>query len=182
MRLKNAVAKLLPLAVFNVITLAAPVIALLGVMLLAASAFAQAPGAPAADGDWSGLLKAMLDGVQSGNWWLAAGPALTLVVWVLRKYDLLIPKVGPAIDGFLNQPLVAFALPVVLSALTGLFSALGTGQPIGPALLAAVKVAGAAMMTFLLAKNVSEQADRAGAKAAAAVTSGPAAVDVINKP
>lgn len=109
------------------------------------------------------LVKGIVDAVQNGNGWLAAGPALTLVVFLLRKYDTKIPKIGPAIDKFLNQPLVAFLLPVGLSAITGLFSALATGSPIVPALLTALKVAGAAVLTFLMAKNAAEQVK--GAKA-----------------
>jgi hypothetical protein len=132
-------------------------------------AFAQ-EGTPSAapDVDVLALVKLIVDAVQNGNGWLAAGPALTLAVFLLRKYDTKIPKVGPAIDKFLNQPLVAFALPVVLSALTGLFGALATGQPIAPALLAAVKVAGTAVMTFLLAKNTAEQVKGAKAEGAKA--------------
>lgn len=145
----------------------------LGCFLFAGVAFAfTVPdgGAPPGDIDVFAMLKLILDAVENGNWWLAAGPALTLAVFFLRKYDTKIPKIGPAIDRFLNQPLVAFALPVVLSALTGLFSALATGTPVVPALLAALKVAGTAVMTFLLAKNAAEQVKGAkadGAKAAA---------------
>jgi hypothetical protein len=131
--------------------------------------------------DWGALLKALLENVEHGNWWLAAGPALTLVVLGLRAWDTHIPKVGPAIDAFFNQPIVAFLLPVVLSALTGLFSALGTGMPVGPALLAALKVAGTAITVYVGGKKLLEQAQGAGAAAAAGVTSGPAAVDAINK-
>jgi hypothetical protein len=106
--------------------------------------------------------------VQDGNGWLAAGPALTLVVWALRKYDLAIPVIGPKLDAFLNQPLVAFLLPAVLSALTGLFGALAQHLPIGAALLTALKVAGTSAFTFLLAKNAAEQVKGAQAAGAAA--------------
>jgi hypothetical protein len=115
-----------------------------------------AQAATAVDPDMQ-LLAQVLDNVQNGNGWLAAGPALSLVVLLLRKYDREIPTVGPAIDRFLNQPLVAFLLPTVLSAATGLFSALAVHAPVGPAIFAALKVAGAAAFTFLLAKNGVEQ-------------------------
>jgi hypothetical protein len=147
------------------------------IALAAGAAFAQAPGSPgAADVDWVGLLKVILNGVQNGNWWLAAGPALTMTVWGLRKWDLLIPKAGPVIDRFLNQPFVAFLLPIALSGLTGLFSALATGMPIGPALLAALKVAGTAITAYVGLKKAGEQLSPAPAQAAgaeAAKTPGP---------
>jgi hypothetical protein len=136
-----------------------------GIILFASAlAFAQDGAPAAAEVDPLALVKLTIDGVQNGNGWLAAGPALTLVVFLVRKYDKLIPIVGLKIDAFLNQPLVAFALPVALSALTGLCSALAAHQPIVPALLAALKVAGAAVLTFLMAKNAAEQVKAAQAK------------------
>lgn len=135
----------------------------------------------AASDDLVPMFKALLNGVETGNWWLAAGPLLTLAVMALRKFDQNIPKVGPAISAFMDQPIVSFLLPIVLSAITGLLSALGTGMPIGPALVTAIKVAGVSIMTFVGGKKFIEQVNGAGDKAAAAVTSGPAAVDVINK-
>lgn len=142
------------------------------IALAAGLAFAQSPtvvGPPAVpDVDVLALLKAMLSGVQNGNGWLVAGPALTLVVFMVRKYDLMIPKVGPAIDAFLNRPFVAFLLPIAVSSLMGLFSALATGSPIGPALLAALKVAAAAIATYVGAKKAGEQVPVAPAQAAGA--------------
>ena len=99
---------------------------------------------------------------------VSAGPAATLVVFLLRKYDTKIPKVGPAIDGFLNQPMVAFMLPAVLSAAMGLFGALAQHLPLGPALLTALKVAGTSVFTFMLAKNAAEQVKGAQAAGVAA--------------
>jgi hypothetical protein len=149
---------------------------LLMVALLSGMAWAQAAaGAPApADVDPMQLLQAIFDGVHNGNGWLAAGPALALVVWALRKYDTKIPVIGPKVDAFLNQPLVAFLLPAVLSAAMGLFGALAQHLPIGAALLTALKVAGAAAFTFLAAKNAAEQVKGAQvAGAAAAKDPGP---------
>jgi hypothetical protein len=88
-----------------------------GVILFASAlAFAQDAAPMAADVDPLALVKLIIDAVQNGNGWLAAGPALTLVVFLVRKYDKLIPVVGLKLDAFLNQPLVAFLLPVILSA------------------------------------------------------------------
>jgi hypothetical protein len=141
----------------------------LGALFWSAVAFAQAAGAPAAAAvDPTQLLAQIFDGVHNGNGWLAAAPALTLVVWALRKYDMKIPVIGPKVDAFLNQPLVAFLLPAVLSALTGLFGALAQHLPLGAALLTALKVAGGAAFTFLLAKNAAEQVKGAQAAGAAA--------------
>jgi hypothetical protein len=146
--------------------------AVAGVMtfLFAGMAFAQAAaGAPAgAELDPMLLLQQIFDAVHNGNGWLAAGPTLTLVVFLIRKYDTKIPKVGPALDAFLNEPLVAFMLPAVLSAAVGLFGALGQHLPVGPALLTALKVAGTAAFTFLLAKNTAEQINGAQAAGTAA--------------
>lgn len=154
----------------------------LAIGMLSGIALAQVPAPAAADVDVNALLKLMLDGAQTGNWWLAAGPTLTLIVFAVRKYDKLIPVIGVKVDAFLNQPLVAFLLPVVLSALTGLTAALGSGQPIGPALLASLKVAAAATMSFMLVKNAAEQAAKKGDAAVAAVTTPQAAAAVINDP
>jgi len=130
-------------------------------LFLPAVAFAQSPGVPPAAVDPTQLLAQIFDAVHNGNGWLAAGPALSLVVWALMKYDKSIPKVGPAIDGFLNQPLVAFMLPAVLSAATGLFGALAQHQAIGPAMLTSLKVAALAAFTFLGLKNAAEQSKTA---------------------
>lgn len=140
-------------------------------LFLPAVALAQAAGAAvpgSTEVDPMQLMAQIFDAVHNGNGWLAAGPALTLVVFLIRKYDTKIPKVGTAIDGFLNQPLVAFLLPAVLSALTGLFGSLAAHTPLGPALLTALKVAGTAAFTFLLAKNASEQVKGAQAAGTAA--------------
>lgn len=140
-------------------------------LFLPAVAFAQAAGAaPPAAVDPMQLLQAIFDGVHNGNGWMVAGPALTLVVWALRKYDTLIPIIGPKVDAFLNQPLVAFLLPAVLSALTGLFGSLAQGLPLLPSMLTALKVAGAAAFTFLAAKNAAEQVKGAQAAGSAAAS------------
>lgn len=150
--------------------------------LLAGTAFAQeAAPAAASDVDVLGLLAKLLDAVENGNWWLAAGPALTLAVLGLKKFDQDIPRVGPAVSRFMDQPAVSFVLPTVLSGATGLFGSLATGLPIGPALLAALKVSMSAIFTYVGAKKVAEQAKAAGDAAAAKVETKASAVDVINK-
>lgn len=166
-----------------VISALAP-LALLAIAFAAGLAFAQAPiesTTVVASDDLGKLAGALYEAIVKGNWWLAMGPAVTLLVFLLRRYDTKIPKVGPAIDAFLNQPMVAFSLPIVLSAIGGWGSAAASGQPVGLALLSALKVAGTSVITFLLAKNAAEQVKSAGDKAAAAVATPQAAVDAINK-
>lgn len=151
------------------------------ILFAAGIAFAQEPAPGSAEPDLVGLLAAVLKAVENGEWWLAAGPALTLAVMALRRWDQDIPRIGPSLSKFMDQPAVSFVLPSVLSGLTGLFGALATGTPIGAALLAALKVSMAAIVTYVGAKKVAEQAKGAGAAEAAKVDSGQAAVDVLNK-
>lgn len=153
-----------------------------------AAAAALFPGSDQDAASW------IWDSIVNGKGWAAAGTVVAALVYFLRKYDTKIPKVGPQIDAFLNQPLVAFALPLVVSffgaAGTGLAASEKTGLSLKasllPALFGALKVTGSAAFQFLLAKNASEQL--AGAQAsgdAAAVVAGAtkaAAIEELKKP
>ena len=117
----------------------------------------------------SDTFKELYHAVVSGNWWLAMGPAVTALVFFLKKYDVKIPKVGPAIDSFLDKPVVSFALPFLVSAVGGFGTAMATGLPLVSALGAAGKVAMAAVVTYIGLKKAAESmkpAVDAGAAAA----------------
>lgn len=115
--------------------------------------------------------------VVSGQWWLAASFAVVLVVWALRTWgSKLFPKLAP----FLAHPLVAFAMPVLVSAAGAVTNALVTGLPVKDALLAGLKVAAGAVFAYVFTRKVAEAA-KAGEAAAAAVDSPEAAVAIINK-
>lgn len=95
--------------------------------------------------------------ISKGEYAAALGPGIMVAVWVLRKYDLKIPKYGAAIDAFLNQPLIAFAAPTVLAAFGGFGTAVAAGQPLSAAIAPTLKAAGTAVFTFVMLKQGGEQ-------------------------
>lgn len=104
------------------------------------------------------LASDMFAAVAAGNGWLAAGLGVALAVWVLRNK---LRRFMPAgVMAVLDQPLVAFALPIVVSFFGGLGTAALAGPltwPIvGATALGAVKTAAGAAFTFLLGSNVRE--------------------------
>lgn len=137
---------------------------------------------------------ALYDSIVNGRGWAGAGTAVAAFVFLLKKYDVRIPKVGAAIDRFLDQPMVSFALPLVVSLVGAFGTSIAHAQSTGmslkdavlPALFGALKVTGAATFQFLLVKNAAEQkaqAAEAGASAAAAASeSKSAAIEELKKP
>lgn len=114
---------------------------------------------------------------------LALGPVVALIVWALRKYDVLIPKYGAQIDAFLNQPVVAFLLPTLVAAVGGVGTALAAHQPPLDIIKSVFEAAMSAVFTYVGLKKVAEQ-KAAGATAAAAVAEGgkAAAIEELKKP
>ena len=96
--------------------------------------------------------------VAAGNGWLAAGLGVSLLVWVLRNKLRRFLPVG--LMNVLDQPLVAFSLPIVVSFFGGLGTAAMAGPltwPIvGAVALGAIKTGAGAAFTFLLGANVRE--------------------------
>lgn len=134
------------------------------------------------------------DSVVNGKGWAGAGTVVAVLVYFLKKYDVRIPKIGPAIDKFLDQPIVSFALPLVVAftgaAGTAIAHSTSTGTSLKdaalPAIWGALKVTGSATMQFLLAKNLVEQKEKAAeagqAAAAAAGATKASAIDELKKP
>lgn len=134
------------------------------------------------------------DSIVNGKGWAGAGTIVAALVFFLKKYDVRIPKIGPALDRFLDQPVVSFALPLVVSLVgafgTAIAHSQSTGTPFGdaalPALWGALKVTGAATFQFLLVKNAAEQKAKAHEAGVAAATvasaSKAAAIDELKKP
>lgn len=121
------------------------------------------------------------------NYAAAAGPALTLIVWGLKKYDLVIfnalklPKVATAVDTFLDKPFVSFLLPTVIAGVTGGVTALVTGHSFVDALNAIWQTSSTAIATYVGLKKAAEQLD-AGKTAAAAVDTKAEAINELKKP
>lgn len=150
-------------------------------MNFALKLYVLAQALPATDSEAVDLAKGLWRFMVEKNYGAALGPLLTLMVWALRKWDLNIPKVGPAIDAFLNKPFVAFLTPVVLSALGGFGTALAAGKPASQALLAIVAAATSAITTYVGLQKATE-AVQAGKVAAAAVSTKAQAVEELKKP
>lgn len=112
---------------------------------------------------------------------LALGPVVALIVFALRKWDKNIPKIGPQVDAFLNQPIVAFLLPTVVAAAGGLGTALAAGKPPIDAVGSVFEAAMGAVFTYVGIKKVAEQ-KAAGDDASAAITDKQKAVEEITKP
>lgn len=119
----------------------------------------------------------------------AVGPVLTLLVWGLKKYDLVIfnalklPKAAVAVDAFLDKPFVSFLLPTVISTAGGFATALATGHSVTEAFSAVWAASTTAITTYVGLKKVAEQFN-AGEKAADEVAAGgkAAAIDELKKP
>jgi hypothetical protein len=146
----------------------------------AAVALAQAAGVPLTDNQAGDTAQQFWNLVVNKNYALALGPGITLLVWALRKWDKNIPKVGPAIDAFLNQPFVAFLLPTVIAAAGGAGTALAAHKPAVDVLGAIFQAAMSAVFAYVGAKKLGEQV-HAGDAGAAAVDSKQAAIDAMKK-
>lgn len=94
---------------------------------------------------------------------LALGPALALLIFFLRKYDLQIPKYGVAIDAFLNKPVVAYLLPTVVSAATFIGATLAAGKPISDALRPLFEMSMSAVYAYVGVRKIGEQQAVSGA-------------------
>jgi hypothetical protein len=148
------------------------------VLFVALAAWAQP--LPATDSEAFDLAKTLWGLFVTKQYAAAFGPGVTLAVWALKKWDTKIPGVGPAIDKFLDQPAVSFALPVGISALGGLVTALATGHSFTDALGAVFAASSSAVTTYIGLKKLDEQFN-AGEKAAATVDSKVAAISVLKK-
>ena len=135
---------------------------------------------PATDAEASALAKALWGFAVEKNYAAAFAPLIVLLVWALKKWDVKIPKVGPAIDAFLDKPLVSFLLPVLASAIGGFGTALFSGKPFTEALMAVVAAASSAIATFIGIKKVAEAVE-AGKAAADTVVSKADAVAELKK-
>ncbi len=148
------------------------------------AAFAQpapVPVIPTTDSGVEAVASQLWNLIVAKNYAAAFGPGLTLLVWALKKYDLKIPKVGPAIDTFLNRPFVSFLLPTVLSAVAGAASAIYLKQPLSDALGSIWAMSSSAIATYIGLKKLTE-ANTAGDVAAAKVTDLKSAIAELKKP
>lgn len=138
-----------------------------------------APGVPS-DDQAGEVAQQVWNLIVNKNYALAIGPGLALVVWALRKYDTKIPKVGPAIDKFLNQPFVAFLTPTVISAAAGAGTAIAAHKPYLDVLGAVFQASMSAVFAYVGLKKLGEQKD-AGAAEAAKVTDKASAIEELKK-
>jgi hypothetical protein len=128
--------------------------------------------------------KLLVTAIETGQWWLALGPVVALVVWLLRAK--LAPHY-PKLDAFFQQPVVALVTPVVIAFLGGVLSKTAAGELTSAKVLLALlpdvlKVAFTAIATYIGIKKVAEQREQSKATAAAKVTDEQAAVDALTKP
>lgn len=111
---------------------------------------------PTTDADASSLALQVWDLVVNKHYALVLGPAVSLIVYALRRFDILIPKYGPQVDAFLNQPIVAFLLPTAVSAAGGIGTALAAHQPVSAALRPVLEAATSAVFLFVGVKKSVE--------------------------
>lgn len=157
---------------------------LLGIIVTPFAVLAQdvAPGdAPMAvepiihDPDVIAVSQQVFTGVTSGNWWLAASAVLVLVTFAVRKYG---SKFFPKLKPYLDNPLIAFALPVVMASLTGIVNALTSGADIKVAAMTGLKIAMGAVWMYVGKVKIDEVRESAKQKAAEQVTTTADAVAV----
>jgi hypothetical protein len=115
--------------------------------------------------------------VVQGHWWMLAAVLVLALVWALRQYGRRWAKLQPALD----HPVVAWLLPVVVASLAALVLALASGEAVGAALLAALKVGAGAVFAFVGAKKIDE-ARKLGQAAAAEVKTPEDALKVLGGP
>lgn len=101
------------------------------------------------------------DALAIGDWWGAAGVAVTAATWAIRT-GMLSEKVAPSwprVAAALRDPLVAWSLPLLFSAGLVVGPAVGSGTPFTLSLLMSAigKVAGSSTITFLGVKNYTER-------------------------
>lgn len=136
---------------------------LLLLSLLAIPALAQdVPAPPSApttgDPSTDAIAQLVLRAVSTGNGWLIAGAAVAALVWVLRnKLKHLLPA---TVQAALDNPVVAFLVPILVAVAGGFVTAFVAGPITGPVvvsvLLDAVKVSAASALAFLGGANVKE--------------------------
>ena len=73
------------------------------------------PALPTSSQEAVGVAETLWELIAQKQYGMAVGPGLALGLFLLRRYDVLIPKVGASIDKFLNLPLVAYLLPTVVA-------------------------------------------------------------------
>lgn len=115
------------------------------------------PTLPTSDAEAVGLAGSISDNVFRGDFWPVLGPLVVLAVWLFKKFDQDIPKVGPAISKFMDQPVVSFSLPFVFSAAGGFGTAMAAGLPVKQALALVMKVAMEATVLYVGGKKAAEQ-------------------------
>lgn len=151
------------------------------VAMWAGLAFAFGGDATLTDDQAVGVAQQAWQLIVNKNYALALGPVVALLVFGLKKYDVKIPKYGPAIDKFLDQPFVSFLLPTVVAAAGGAGTALAAGKPMMDVLGAVFEASMSAVFTYVGLKKAGEQR-AAGAAAAAEVTDKAAAIEELKKP
>lgn len=139
--------------------------AIIGVV---ADAVVPTPVIPSTDAELIGGARDLIANVRDGKIWIAFGLGLTLLIGALRRWDIHIPKYGPAIDAFFNKPLVAFSLPFLLSGIGGVTTALAAHVPVADILGLVWKIASAAIVAFIGWRQIGESRD-AGKLAADAI-------------
>lgn len=105
--------------------------------------------------DPTALAQTLWSFIVTKDYAAAMGPGVALAVWALRKYDLKIPKIGPAIDKFLNIPFVMYLLPSVVSGLAAVLTAAVGHEPLKAAVLPALQAAMSAVFTYTGLKNLA---------------------------
>lgn len=139
-------------------------VSLVQVLCTVAFAFDLPPPAlPTTDDQALGVANTLWRYIVEKKYAAAVGPALTLFVFGLKKYDLVVfnalrlPKVATAVDKFLDQPFVSFLLPTAISGVAGFVTALLSGHSVVDAAGAVWAASSTAITTYVGLKKAGEQ-------------------------
>lgn len=124
------------------------------------------------------LAQFILDAIASKQWWVVASAGVLLITWGVRNFGV---KLFPKLQGFLEHPVVSWAMPSVLALIGGIVVTLTSGKPVVALDLVGevLKVAFGAIAMFVGAKKIAEARADGKAAAAAAVTDKASAISVI---
>lgn len=149
--------------------------------LFASSAFADVvtvESVPLAD-DPHRLAMVVLDGVQRGQWGLVVSAVLVGLIFVLRRFG---KQLVPALSGFLDHPIVAWALPSAASVLGAVLTALVAGTPVSVGLVLSAIITGLTANGLFSGLKQVQAAKEAGAEKAAEVDTKAEALNVLKGP
>lgn len=125
------------------------------------------------------LALVVLDGVQRGQWGLVVSAVLVGLIFVLRRFG---KQLVPALAGFLDHPIVAWALPSTASILGAVVTALVAGTPVSVGLVLSAVITGLTANGLFNGLKQVQEAKAAGQAAAANVDTKAEALNVLKGP